>query len=170
MEAAGCAGECRMSHTPGLSIKPAIALPKDPAACWVWLGTTNTDGVAQKTFGGESMPARRWVWRMLFGTIPHGFVISNICGNKACTNPHHLRCCTQAEANRAGPGTSLLPADVREIRAAKATRTHATAGVLASRFGVCESTIREIWRRKSWRTAPRVAREHNLSSTQGTNQ
>lgn len=142
-----------MSHAPGSTLKPLVKLPRDPLACWEWLGTRNAQGVAHKQINGECWPARRWMWSQLFGPIPAGLVVTTTCGNLGCVNPHHLRCCFQAEANRAGPGATLLPSDVQEIRAAGKQRTPRLAVQLAERYGVTPETIRDVWARRSWRAS-----------------
>lgn len=139
-----------MSHLPGTTLKPLVKLPKDPTACWEWLGATDRAGNARKSLGGTTLTGRRWLWSQLFGPVPAGLVVTTICGNRTCTNPYHLRACTQAEANRQAVNTLLLPADVTEIRAARKNKGPATARMLANRYGVHPNTIRDIWRRRSW--------------------
>jgi len=140
-----------MSHAPGSTLKALVKLPRDPLACWEWLGTKNAQGVAQKQINGECWPARRWMWSQLFGPIPPGLVVTTTCGSASCVNPHHLRCCWQSDANRAGAHVTLLPEDVREIRAAGKQRTPDLAARLAERYGVTPNTIRDVWARRSWR-------------------
>ena len=138
----------------GQSIKPCVKLPRDPAGCWEWLGVINaSSGAPMKQFCGKAIPATRWIWMQLFGPIPDGLVIAHTCGNKTCINPAHLRCCTQAAANREGAHVTLTPDDVREIRAAKQHRLPSTANLLAERFGVRRSAITEIWRGNTWARA-----------------
>jgi len=139
-----------MSHSPGVTIKQLVKLPKDPADCWTWLGTTDGSGTARKDFCGQQLVARRWQWMQLFGPIPPGLVITTTCGSKSCINPHHLRACTQAEACRGSVQTLLMPDDVTEIRRAKKDKGPNTARVLADRFGVSDTTIRDIWNRNTW--------------------
>lgn len=136
---------------PGQTIKPLVRIPRDSGGCWTWLGTRNsTNQRPTKTWHGQSMPAARWVWSMLFGPIPEGLVIAHTCGNPDCVNPGHMRCCAQAEANRDGPGATLTPADVQQIRAAKKTRMPHTARLIADSYGISPQTVRDIWRRNSW--------------------
>ncbi|GAA0721572.1 HNH endonuclease signature motif containing protein [Dokdonella soli] len=142
-----------MSHEPGAVLKPLVKLGRDPADCWTWLANVDVGGVASKQFGGKRMPARRWMWAQLFGPIPDGLVVTTACGSKTCVNPHHLRACTQADACRASVNTSLLPADVIDIKRAKKDAGPNTARVLADKHGCSPQTIRDIWKRRSWSRA-----------------
>lgn len=150
-----------MAHAPGSTLKALVKLPKAPADCWTWLGKTNGDGVPVKQFNGETLVARRWLWAQLFGPIPDGMVVGLSCGNKACMNPFHFRMGSQADAVRAGSGTSLLPADVAQIRAVpKEDRRQPEAERLAGKFGCSEQTIRDVWRRRSWKRGSKFPGPH----------
>lgn len=132
----------------GQVIKPKVKLGKDPEACWSWLGAISARGVACKQVAGRNVPARRWLWEQLFGPIPDGMVIAQLCGKGDCINPHHLKCTTQAEAQRLGLSSTLTPGDAATIRAAKG---EVAAKELAVDYGVSVQTIRDIWRGDSWR-------------------
>jgi hypothetical protein len=134
----------------GQAIKPRVALGKRPDDCWTWLGATTPDGHGKLTFHGQEVMARRWLWEQLFGPIPHGLVVYSTCGSPGCINPHHIACGYMADARRNACDTKLLPADVAEIRAAKATATLHTAAHLAERHGVSPQTIHDIWRGTTW--------------------
>lgn len=134
----------------GQVIKPQVALGKTPNDCWRWLGPKAPDGHGKKTFHGKDVMARRWLWEQLFGPIPAGLVVYGTCGTPECVNPHHLACGFMADASRQSMTAKLLPADIADIRAAKATATLATAGHLAERHGVSPNTIRDIWRGDTW--------------------
>ena len=140
-----------MPHVLGSTIKQLVELGKTPADCYRWRGAKNAEGVAQKQVGPKTETARRWMWTTLFGPVPAGLVITTTCGSKECVNPHHLKCCFQAEANRAGPTVTLLPGDVRAIRDAKKSATWATARILGEKYGVSAETIRDVWANRSWR-------------------
>lgn len=140
-----------MGHPVGAVLKALVKIGRRADDCWDWLGVVNTNGQPQKQLGGKQLPARRWLWGQLFGPVPDGLVVTNTCGKLTCCNPAHLRCCFQAEANRAGAGVVLLPGDVAEIRAAAKTKHPNTAVLLAERYGVTPSTIRDVWRRRSWK-------------------
>jgi hypothetical protein len=142
-----------MAHHIGSTLKPLVRLGRSPADCWEWLGAIDSDGHARKEHAGRSITAARWIWLMFFGPIPEGLVITTAptCGNKACGNPFHLRCCHQADANRAAVHVTLLPSDVIEIKRARKDKTPCTAGILAERYGCSKVTIHEIWGGRTWR-------------------
>jgi hypothetical protein len=142
-----------MSIPNGATIKPLVKLGRDPSDCWTWLGSIGDNGCALKQFHGRQIPARRWLYSQLFGPIPAGMVVTTSCGSGQCVNPHHLVCCTMAEAVRASAATTLLAYDVREIRKARIYGS-GMAATLAEKYGVSQQTIRDIWRNDSWR-APR---------------
>lgn len=139
-----------MPHHPGDVLKPLVKIDRDPAKCWTWLGKVDDNGFAIKQWHGKPIPAARWMWMQLFGPIPDGLVVNRTCGNRACTNPHHLRATFQADAIRSGMQPVLTPADVAEIRAAKRDRGPNTARLLADRLGCHENTIRDVWRGRTY--------------------
>lgn len=134
---------------PGQTMSPMVRLGRTPEQCWTWIGPVGTSGYGCKTFCGRDMLAHRWIWEQLFGPIPKGLVVYHTCGIRTCVNPHHLALGAQADANRAGEATRLLPDDVAAIRAAKDDCPR-TAARLAERYGVLPATIRDIWSRRSW--------------------
>jgi hypothetical protein len=134
----------------GQTVKPQVALPKDPSACWPYLGPLTPEGHGKKTYCGRQVMAHRWMWEVLFGAIPARLVVYRTCDRKDCVNPHHLRLGTQAEANRAGIGATLTPQDVAEIRRHRNGDSRTAAAELATRMGVSAQTVRDIWRGGSW--------------------
>ena len=136
--------------SPGQTIKPLVQLGREPGDCWLYLGAKPPDGYGKKTVADRTVTASRWIWETLFGPLPDGLVVSTACGTRGCLNPHHLRACTQADANRAGVGATLLPGDVIDIKRAKKTRTLGMAGVLAQRYGCSTREIFDIWGGRAW--------------------
>lgn len=138
----------------GQTTKPLVRLPRDANGCWEWLaGVNSSAGCAVKTIDRKTVPAARWMWATLFGIVPAGLVISHACGNKLCVNPAHLRCTTQADANRASHTVTLTPGDVHHIRKARKGKLPQTAKLLAQQYGTHVNTIRDIWRGHSWQAA-----------------
>ncbi len=160
-----------MPHA-GQTLKPLVKLPRDPAGCWEWLGPKTENGHGKKTFAGRDVMAHRWLWQQLFGPIPDGLVVYATCETKGCVNPQHLACGTQAQACRSSVQTKLLPADVAEIKAAREGASLSTAQMLADRYGIAASTVRDIWRGCSWSRArkfrgPKQPRnQHSASAPQ----
>lgn len=138
---------------PGTTIKPLVRLPSNPADCWVWLGGGTGNGlVPSKRFQGRSMPARKWLWEMLFGPLADWLTVAMVCGNEGCVSPYHMRAVTTTELVRGSCAAKLLPADVAEIkRAGKTARGPGVECALAARFGVHCNTIYDIWAGRSWR-------------------
>lgn len=134
----------------GMPLKPRVKMGRTPGDCWTWLGAINNSGHAQLTFCGRDTLGHRWIWEQLFGPIPPGYVVYSTCDSKSCINPNHLAMGMQATANRQSIQHTLLPADVVEIRAAKEQATSVTPGLLAERFGVSVSTIRDVWNGRTW--------------------
>jgi hypothetical protein len=156
-----------MPHA-GQVLKPQVKLGKRPDDCWNWMGPRTNGGYGKKRFGGRDVMAHRWMWEQLFGPIPDGLVVYTTCDTRGCVNPHHLACGTQAEANRNAITTKLLPADVSDIRAAKADAGPNTARVLAARYDVTPATIHDIWAQRSWgRGRKRRPNRTNIESAQG---
>lgn len=65
-----------------------VTLPADPAACWEWTGSRNTDGYGQ--FSRSS--AHRFAYASFVGMLPRGrdWQIDHLCRNRGCVNPDHL--------------------------------------------------------------------------------
>lgn len=135
---------------PGATIKPLVKLPRDPAACWEWLGRVDEAGYSRKEYRGRAMTAARWMWETLYGSVPDALKVSCQYGNRTCCNPHHLVARTQAEANREGMASTLTPSDVAIVKRAKKDRGLQTATVLAQQLNVHPSAIRAIWRGDTW--------------------
>lgn len=138
-----------IGHQNGARYKNLVQLGSDPNECWLWLGNVNErTGYGKKQWCGETWLAHRWLWTVLFGTIPEGLCIDHTCGNRRCVNPHHLEVVTQAENCRRGKGTKLTPEIVREIRSLKIRRGDRQE--IADRYGVNPTTISDIIYRRSW--------------------
>ena len=78
--------------------------------------------------------------------IPEGKVISHICNNPQCVNPHHLEIATQKQnmahmykSKRDRIGRKLQPKDIAQIR-----RSPLSGAKLAKIYKVAQSTISMI--------------------------
>ncbi len=140
-----------MAHIPGSTLKPLVELGRTPEQCWKWLGTTNADGRAQKQFGGNPVPAQRWMWMQLFGPLKPGEVVYSTCGDHACCNPHHLRKGFQADANRAGNTAVLVAEDVAQIK--RDYLNGLDAARIAAKFGITEHYVYQVVHGRAWKPA-----------------
>jgi len=94
---------------------------------------------------GRWEQAHRIYYEKAKGPIPDGLTIDHLCCVKLCVNPDHLEAVTMGENNRRAHA-KLTPDDVRQIRASGEIKR-----ILAKRFGVCESVIKDVQRRRTWK-------------------
>lgn len=157
-----------MSMTPGSTMKALVALPKDPADCWQWLGSITVDGYPRKNTAQGDTTAQRWLWQQLFGPIPRGFVVQAACGNRTCMNPYHFNCCHKADSTRAGVGATLVPGDVRALREIpRGDRNITEARRQGERLGVSPKTVVGVWGNHGWKRKP-AAIKPPVATNRGT--
>lgn len=146
--------------------------------CWLWLGAVNASsyGILGAT-GTKERLAHRVSWTLRHGPIPVGILVCHSCDvlyersdktYRRCVNPDHLFLGTALDnardrdqkgrarrdeqvARGEQTGGAKLTADIiRTIRSEYALG-RVTQEALAHRFGVQESAIHKIVRRKNWR-------------------
>lgn len=150
----------------------------DPDACWEWQGSLLRRGYGSVgRIDGQSWQAHRLAWVLANGSIPPGLCVCHHCDNPRCVRPSHLFLGTRKENNddkeRKGRashpqgeqhgwqrkpesrpmgevnGMAKLTEDqVREIRSRAASG--ATFKGLAREYGVSDTQISWIVKRKSW--------------------
>ena len=59
--------------------------------CWEWIGAKQSDGYGNIRYNGKPCLAHRVSWEIHFVAIPLGKEIKQICQNRICVNPSHLR-------------------------------------------------------------------------------
>lgn len=138
---------------------------KKTDTCWLWIGGRLTDG-----YGAFKMPngrtsgiqqrAHRIAWLLTHGTIPDGQQVLHTCDNPLCVCPDHLFLGTALDnvrdkhakgRQRYAHGSThghakLIENDVQKIRRS----IGALQRELAVRFGVTQTTIRNILHHKTW--------------------
>lgn len=137
-----------------------------PAGCWLWTGA----GIRQQPFygkmrvSGHTVLAHRASVFLRDGAWPSG-VVMHTCDVRACVNPAHLRCGTQAENVRdchakgravihrgEASAHAKLTADlVRLIRRRLAAGDSLRA--IGRDLGVCHTTIASVKLGRTWRAA-----------------
>ncbi len=128
--------------------------------CWSWSASKDKDGYGM--FRGDVLGvmyarAHRFSWAFHNQTaIPDGSIVCHSCDNPQCCNPAHLRLGThednQRERRSKGrhgamrlPAAKLSAEQVLEIRTAVGRQKD-----IAERFGITQTTVSDIKRRKSW--------------------
>lgn len=137
-------------------------------ACWEWRGCRKAKGYGKLgSFRGRTRAAHQVAFETHVGPIPAGLFVLHHCDNPPCINPAHLFLGTKAQNNadmaakgravqgERHPVAKMTPADITRIRSL------GDAGVsqheVARRFGIAQSTARDIITRRSWRSVPEIA-------------
>lgn len=126
---------------------------KNNNSCWEWLGKPISSGYGQLEFKGIRYLAHRLAWILINGEIENGLQVlhdPDICSNKLCCNPSHLRLGTIAENHQDSDFAKLTRDQVQEIRALYSTNNYSLAE-LASIFGVHFTNISAIVNWRSWK-------------------
>ena len=132
--------------------------------CWPWTAS-GCEGYG-RIGNGESpirmLRANRVVCEWAHGPCPENMEARHLCGNRACCNPLHVEWSTHKEncADKLAHGTAqngernpyarLTALAVVEIR--KRRDSGEAQNELARVFGVCEKTISNVVRHKTWAT------------------
>lgn len=141
-----------------------VALTYQGDDCLPWPFACSKDGYGTIGRAGKNIRVHRYICTLAHGEPPtpqHEAAHSCGLGHEGCVNQGHLswktRTSNQADKRIHGTGKNghrwkLTHEQVTEIRAAKPTEV---SRVTAKRFGVNESTIRQIQTGKIWRTGKR---------------
>jgi hypothetical protein len=130
--------------------------------CWLWTGYRNPQGYGKIQVQNHPELAHRIMWRLERGEIPEGQHVLHRCDNTSCVNPAHLFLGTQQDnvTDKMAKGrhryghvygdahgmAKLTEEQVREILA-----SNVPGKQLAKQYGVSDTTIYDIRKRKIWR-------------------
>ncbi len=65
-------------------------LTKDEGGCWLWTGSLNEGGYGMFSYGGKTVRAHRFAYRVLVGPLDDQHHIDHLCRRRSCVNPMHL--------------------------------------------------------------------------------
>jgi hypothetical protein len=142
----------------------------DAAGCHVWTGTRGRGGYGSFWLGGRNVRAHRYAYERAHGPIPAGYQVRHlVCDNPPCVNPAHLAVGTAKDNSgdrvaRRRPAPRV-PAPMRSQARARSKVSEemvctlralydagaATQAALGARFGLDQTTVGDIVRRRSWR-------------------
>lgn len=74
----------------------------DDNDCWKLRGSLSGGGYGHFWNGERRMPAHRFIYEHLYGSVPEGFELDHLCRNRWCVNPAHLQVVTHSENVRRG--------------------------------------------------------------------
>lgn len=129
--------------------------------CLIWPFHTRRAGYAACNNQGRTVSVHRLVCELVHGDPPAGHVAAHSCnrGHDGCVNPHHLSWKTIAENQMDRPDgkgqrkrTKLTQDDVDQIRAMQGI---VERSIIARRFGICMSSVRQIQGGETWKDGPR---------------
>lgn len=132
--------------------------------CWLWKSSINPkSGYGSFVYKQHTKNAHRLSWVLSGNIIPEGHDVCHasheICGNRHCVNPAHLRTDTRKAnmADKIADGTtnrghnnpqSILTED--QVRAIRANPENKTQEKLAEQYHVNRALISMIINRKRW--------------------
>lgn len=142
-----------------------VVIPPDENSCWEWNGTINDNGYGMAYVRQSSIRASRLSYEIFVGPIPEDLHVLHdpeICNNRRCINPKHLRCGTNYEnvQDRFVSGTQpqgeshyiskITEDDVREIRRLY-KEEHLRYVDIAIRFNIDFVTVHDAVKAKTWK-------------------
>ena len=128
------------------------------SGCWMWTAAIfPARGYGAFCFEDEQL-AHRVAWRLYRGSIPEGMFVLHRCDVPACVNPDHLFLGDQTEnmadkvrKGRQSKGAGTGSAKIVEDKVAAIIADGRKQKEIASEYGVSQSTVSAIKRRKTWK-------------------
>lgn len=130
--------------------------------CWLWTGA-KSEGYGYCRSAGKMSGAHRVSWQMANGQIPGGLHVLHRCDVRSCVNPAHLFLGTNADNMRdrdakgrqvGSPGERHPAARLTNSNVVLLRHVYAMGGYtqreLAPLFGLSQSAVSAVVRRKTW--------------------
>lgn len=129
----------------------------EETGCHQWTSTKGANGYGHFWLDGETVSAHRVAWELHNGPIPDLAVIRHKCDNPMCVNPDHLEIGTNVdnvadrhERNRDARGSRQGLAKLTDAKARRIFADTRTQDVIAAEYGVHQSQVSNIKRRRTW--------------------
>lgn len=137
--------------------------------CLIWPFRTTNNGYGTFMRDGKKVYVHRYICESIHGPAPSDeYQAAHSCnrGHEGCVNPHHLRWKTRSDNQKEAVFSrfKLTIEAATEIRSLKGVQT---ARAIASRFGVRESTVRDIQAGRIWKPDGQRRRARVLIVTRG---
>lgn len=136
----------------------------DQNSCWEWLGSKNEAGQGQIRCEGRTQNASRVSYRLAFGDFDRSLDVCHHCDNPPCVRPDHLFLGTAKDnvadavsKGRMAHGENHVRAKLDNsavIAIRQAFAMGVRQGFLAAKYGIDQSAISNIVRRKKWKHLP----------------
>jgi hypothetical protein len=132
---------------------------QDLSTCWEYKLGVNEDGYGSMCVDGKKDRIHRLMFRWFFPDVACD-VVRHLCNNPRCCNPQHLRGGTQLDnirdrvlAGRDGfhKGTANGRSKLNEQSVLEIRNSSESYTVLASRYGVSKTVIKNVKLRLSWK-------------------
>ena len=133
------------------------SIPEPNSGCLLWTLAYYPNGYGHASYRGLETCAHRVSWQLHCGPIADGLHVCHKCDNRACVNPDHLFLGTPQDNAADKVAKGRHPRGVMKCNAklsedtVRAIRSSELGGRDLARFyGVTESAIRQIKKRKTW--------------------
>lgn len=134
---------------------------KKNTKCWIWMGVVHPGGYGQFWYKNAWMYAHRVSYILFIGNIPKNMCVLHTCDVPRCINPKHLWLGTRTDNNRdrAKKGRSFClrgslngnsRLTTKQVKTIRKTYRRGNGQILAKRFGVDQSTIHYVVKKKLW--------------------
>lgn len=140
----------------------------DTEVCWIWTGSTSSDGYGWFTDNKKTVQAHRFAYKHYIGEIPKEQIVRHTCDVRACVNPFHMELGTHAdnskdmtERNRQAKGETNSQAQLSEGQAISILiqyrkdkedgKLYGSLQRLATQYGVDKQIISRLTAGKTWK-------------------